>query len=298
MRPLDSSVRSENRGARYLPWAPLSFGLTAGRDSTFSSPLCGECMRTGVVLSTAPSPLAHDSLQERSLRPRALLGLPSPPWPRGLAGRAAWPPRTAAPRRRPTRSASRPARGRESTTRRSQLSATRRRSPLPSLPSTSTTLPVRSTSLYGAGGARLGAVHPRARVAWPVASQSARFVTRATAQVLDRARRRLADGGGDRRRAPRRDHQPGGADGLGRAADRAQVAGVLDLVQRDHQGVRALEQRAGIGVGIRDQPRPRSPDGPANPPAGRAPPADTSVVVQTRRTRRRPRCASATGRRP
>ena len=90
---------------------------------------------------------------------------------------------------------------------------------------------------------------------------------------------------------------PGRAGDLGRAADRAEVARVLDLVERDDQRIRALEQRVRVGVGIGidlgDDPlvvrRAREP---LELRRGQL------VVVQTRRTRRLPRFASATGRRP
>ena len=44
--------------------------------------------------------------------------------------------------------------------------------------------------------------------------------------------------------------EPRGADRLRRAAHRAQVARVLDLVEGDDQGIGAIEERARIGVGI------------------------------------------------
>ena len=69
-------------------------------------------------------------------------------------------------------------------------------------------------------------------------------------QVLDRARRRLADGGGDPARPALADHDAGGAGGLGAPADRAEVARVLDLVERDDERVLGLEQRLGVRVRI------------------------------------------------
>src|SRR5207253_501033 len=101
----------------------------------------------------------------------------------------------------------------------------------------------------GVGGA--GAVYPGAgllRLAEPV-----REVAHACdREVLHRTRRRLADHRSDLRRAALADHDAGGPGALGHAADRAEVAGVLDLVERDHEGVVAVEQlpRVGVTVGL------------------------------------------------
>src|SRR6266542_1379625 len=99
-------------------------------------------------------------------------------------------------------------------TSRSQLSATRGRSPFPSLPSTSTTFPVKSVLPYGAGA--------------PLASD-----------------RRDPHG------TTLGDHHAGGASGLGGAAQGTQVARILDLVQRDDQSVWRLEQESRLCVGVR-----------------------------------------------
>ncbi len=56
-------------------------------------------------------------------------------------------------------------------------------------------------------------------------------------EVLDGARRGLADDGGDFGRAAFGDDDAGGAGELGRAADGAEVARVLDLVEGDQQRV-------------------------------------------------------------
>ena len=255
-------------------------------------------MRTGIVLSTAAE--KSRTIRCKSIPPSAGAARPDPlrHGPRGLAGSAAaWPPRTAARRRRPRRSASRSAPDEGSRPAGRSSAATRGRSPLPSLPSTSTTLPGQVDLGVGSRRPGLGAVDPRARLLGrrePVGQVR----DPRDREVLDRPRRGLAGGGRDRRRAPRRDHHPGGSGDLGRAADRPEVVGVLDLVQRHDQGVRRFEQRCADRRRGRDQPRPPSPDGRANQPAGRAPPAARPCVVNTRCTRRRPRWASATGRRP
>ena len=101
----------------------------------------------------------------------------------------------------------------------------------------------------GHRGARLGPIHPGARVLGP-GEPVGEVRDAGHRQVLDGAGGRLAGRRGDRRRSPRGDDQPGGADGLRRANHRPQVAGVLDLVQGDDQGVRTIEQRVRIGVGI------------------------------------------------
>ena len=68
--------------------------------------------------------------------------------------------------------------------------------------------------------------------------------------MLDRAGRRAADRRRDLRGAPLGDHHSGRAGALGAAADGAEVLGVLDLVERDHQGLLAASQQL-RGVGIR-----------------------------------------------
>ena len=115
--------------------------------------------------------------------------------------------------------------------------------------------------------------------------------------MLDGAGRGLADGRGHGGRAPLGDHDPGRAGHLGRAADRAEVVRVLDLVEGDDQGVRVGEQRARIGVGIGiDLGDDALVVGRAGQPLELR--RGVSGAVQTRWTRRRPRFASATGRRP
>ena len=83
------------------------------------------------------------------------------------------------------------------------------------------------------------------------ARKSARFRTRAIAQVLDGAGGCPADRRRDLDGAALRDHDPGRARAFGAAADGAEVLRVLDLVQRHDQRLLGVEQAAGVGVGVR-----------------------------------------------
>ena len=58
---------------------------------------------------------------------------------------------------------------------------------------------------------------------------------------------------------------------LGRAADRAEVLGVLELVERDEQRVSGRQQLLGAGVGVGARPRRRRPGGPPSRSAPRSP---------------------------
>ena len=80
-------------------------------------------------------------------------------------------------------------------------------------------------------------------------------------QVLDRAGRRLRDRRRDVRGAALADHDAVGPGALGRAADRAEVLRVLDLVERDDQrggGAQEGGRRRRRGTG---RPRRRRPGG-------------------------------------
>ena len=168
---------------------------------------------------------------------------------------------------------------------------------------------------YGTRPRRRGAVAPAARAPWRRARKSARLRTRAIAQVLDRAGRRLADRRRDLGRAALRQDDAGRARALGGAADRAEVLRVLDLVERDQQRVgprRAARRRRRTGSG---RPRRRCPGAPCEPQRARdrlgggasarraTPrrqprlPRAARSVAQTRRDRprARPRSASRTG---
>ena len=84
---------------------------------------------------------------------------------------------------------------------------------------------------------------------------------------------------------------------LRRAADRPQVARVLDLVEGEEQARRRVssERRVGVGVGI-DLGDDALVVGRAGQPLELS--GGVSGARQTRWTARRPRSASATGRRP
>ena len=160
-------------------------------------------------------------------------------------------------------------------------------------------------------GAR--AVAPAARLAR--VAQEVREVAHARdRQVLDGARRGLADGRRDLRGAALGDHDAGRAGALGGAADRAEVLRVLDLVERDEQRVgparAARRRRVGVGarvgadplMGARAAARARSP---RRSPMRDARPAShgsraAPAVAQISPTAclRRPRSASRTGLRP
>ena len=69
--------------------------------------------------------------------------------------------------------------------------------------------------------------------------------------MLDRPRRGLAHGGRDLGRAALGDHHTRRPHTLGRAADRAQVLGVLDLVKRHDQRIAYGEDLPGARIGVR-----------------------------------------------
>ena len=95
--------------------------------------------------------------------------------------------------------------------------------------------------------------------------KSARFFTRAIGDVLDRARRRLADRGRDLGAAPLGDDHRGRPGGLRRPADRAEVLRVGDLVERDEQRVSVASSSVGVRVRIRVDERARRPGGRRTP---------------------------------
>ena len=111
-------------------------------------------------------------------------------------------------------------------------------------------------------------------------------------EVLDRAGRGLAGRRGDRGRAPLGDDHPGRAGELGRAADGAEVARVLDLVERHDQrvGSRAASRRRRRRD--RDRPRRRPPGGRASRRAAPAPPPRSPAPARPGAPRRLPRSAS------
>ena len=158
--------------------------------------------------------------------------------------------------------------------------------------------PLRSTDVYGSARFGRRAVDPEP--ARPLRLCPASPRGSAPAQRPDArpppptpCRRRRSQ-----RRPAVRDHDAGRARSLGRAADRAEVVGVLDLVERDDQTRRAPrrarpDRRTGMA-----RPRRRSPGGQASRPAAVSSSVLASSAVTTRSTRRRPRWASATGRRP
>ena len=116
-------------------------------------------------------------------------------------------------------------------------------------------------------------------------------------EVLDGARRGLAGDGGDRGRAALGDHDPGRAGELGRAADGAEVARVLHLVERDQQRPlpRSIPPGSPYGYGSTSA---TTPWWSGDPQSRSSSSAEVSGARQTRCTRRLPRSASATGRRP
>ena len=66
--------------------------------------------------------------------------------------------------------------------------------------------------------------------------------------MLDRPGRGLADGRRDLGGTPLGQHHTGSAGALGRAADRAEVLRILNLIQRDDQRLVACEQFLGLDV--------------------------------------------------
>ncbi len=95
-------------------------------------------------------------------------------------------------------------------------------------------------------GLRVGAPDPEAgllRLRQPVGE----VADAGDVEVLDGAGRGLAGGGGDLGGAPFGDDDAGGAGELGRAADGAEVARVLDLVEGDDQRALAAQQQ-GVAV--------------------------------------------------
>ena len=194
----------------------------------------------------------------RSLRARGVLSTPNcdflqPPLhmqvQEGLR-RAGGAPRRAARWRRRRRSGTRPGRGAAGRRGRRRPAATRGRRPLPSPPRTSTVGPVRSTA-QGAASASASAPQIQKPASFASASQSARLRTWATSRCSTAPAEALQVDRGHRRRAALRDHHPGRPGELGRAADRAEVARVLHLVERDDQRVLPAQHPHRVAVGIR-----------------------------------------------
>ena len=181
----------------------------------------------------------------------------------------------------------RPWRG--SLTNSSQAAATRGRRPRPSEPMHQHDPPPVVRPLVGQIGIGGRAVHPG--LALLRGRQPVREIAHARhREVLDRARRRLANRRRDLGGAPLGHHDSAAPGELGHAAYGAEVVRILDLVESDHERVVGLEQ--GIRVGVADRPRPRRrcPGGRARP---RAPPPRARPRSAPRPRRARPRARLA-----
>ena len=204
--------------------------------------------------------------------------------------RAGAPPRTAARRPRPRRSARRPSPAPGSRSARRSARRPGGAGRLPSLPSTRTTLPVRSVCGVRRSRRRRRRRRPRRRRPWRGARHSARFVTRAIGRCSTAPAEAFAAAGVTERRAAARDHQPGRrprprpsapprrgcADpGPGRAR-RSAPSGRSSSASRVRIRVRVDLGDDALVVGRAGEP-------------GAARPRRCPAARQTRRTRRRPR---------